>query len=161
MKILVVDDELFLANALCDYLVQDGHTCAARGSGREALQYASEKRPEVVITDFNMPEMNGIELLRELHTRHPEIRGIILTAFADVENAIEAVNAGVTAYYRKPLDLQALRDGLARVAEEIARGERNRLRQESLKQECARLRASLSTLEHMLNQVRQQRPTEN
>lgn len=154
MNILVVDDEMFLADALCDFLKQEGYQCEAKGSGQEALHLMAEERPEVVITDFNMPGMTGIELLEQIKKGHPETKVLILTGFADVDNAIEAVNYGATAYFRKPLNREKLLETLKTIAHQIALEKKAFFHQESLKKECSRLRSSLQTLEHMLSQYK-------
>jgi YesN/AraC family two-component response regulator len=154
MKILVVDDELFLANALCEYLSQEGYDCVPAGSGSEALDLVTQHDPDVVITDFNMEGMTGIQLLQLLRGKDPEIRVIILTGFPDIENAIEAVNYGATAYFRKPLELDELLTTLKEISQTIATEKKRKFYQDSLKKECSRLRTSLSALEHMLNQYK-------
>ena len=108
MKILITDDEQVIRDSLESYLSQDGYECKTCEDGHQALSLIPEMEPEVVITDFNMPGMNGIELLKTIKDRFPEIHVIVLTGFADVDNAINAVNLGAYAFFRKPMNMNEL-----------------------------------------------------
>lgn len=150
MNIIVADDEETIRAALCDYLGREGYGCTTVPGGKEALAALAERKAEVVITDYNMNGMNGIELLGKLREQYPEIKVIILTAFADTENAIAAVNQGAYAYFRKPLKLEELRVVLEKIAAEMSGELKERLRGEALAKEANRLRTSLSSLQHLV-----------
>ncbi len=153
MKIIVVDDDDIIRAALCDYLSREGYGCTVVPSGEAALATLAREKAEVVITDYNMLGMNGIELLKVLRAQHPQTQVIIMTGFADTENAIAALNNGAYAYFRKPLNLEELRVVLERiVAEKSAEKSaelKERMRGDAQTKEAHRLRTSLSALQHL------------
>jgi serine phosphatase RsbU (regulator of sigma subunit) len=104
--ILLVDDEPMVTQVLASFLALETEfkvvTCQ---SGPEALQRLSDGPVDVVVSDFLMPGMNGLELLAEVRRRDPEIPRLLLTGYADKENAIRAINeVGLFQYLEKPLD---------------------------------------------------------
>lgn len=105
MKIIITDDEEIMRDCICDYLRQRGYSCKAASSADEALTMVNRYGADIVIADINMPNMNGIELLKIIREQHPEIKVIMLTGFASTKNALEAVNLGAYGFFRKSLDL--------------------------------------------------------
>jgi len=99
--ILVVDDEpgqrQFISGALKEYEI------ITAANGEEASQILLHRSVSLVITDERMPKMSGVELIRWMHSRMPEIPVIVLTAYGSVETAVEAVKAGAEEYLTKPL----------------------------------------------------------
>ena len=105
-KIIVVDDEKVVTSAFKTLLkvegFSDGHFF---NSPLEALEFLKENKPDLVISDFMMPEMNGLEFLTEVKKLYPEVSKILLTGYADKENAIKAINeVGLYRYIEKPWD---------------------------------------------------------
>ena len=107
-RILVVDDEENARIALSTILTRDGYDVASAGNGYEALNYLRGKDVELIITDINMPEMNGMTFLRELNRSHPTCNVIMITAYGEVESYIEAMNLGAFEYINKPVKLEEL-----------------------------------------------------
>lgn len=106
--ILVVDDEDSLRRVLQAQLERRGFNSAVAANGEEAL-YLLEKLPfDLVLTDVRMPRMSGLDLLKRIRTSHPGLPVIMLTAFATVENAVEAMQAGAYHYVTKPVRLEEL-----------------------------------------------------
>ena len=105
-KIVVVDDEKIVTSAFSTLLKVEGFSDAHFfNNPKEALEYLSENTPDLVISDFLMPEMNGLEFLAEVKKIHPEVSRILLTGYADKENAIRAINeVGLYRYIEKPWD---------------------------------------------------------
>ena len=103
-KIVVVDDDKVITSALSTLLKVEGFSDAHFfNSPIEALEFLKENTPELVISDFLMPEMNGLEFLSEVKKLYPEVSKIILTGYADKENAIRAINEiGLYRYIEKP-----------------------------------------------------------
>jgi DNA-binding NtrC family response regulator len=101
-SILIVDDEPAQCQFLGGSLEKDYSTVSA-ANGREATQLLSRRSFDLVITDERMPEMGGIELIRWIRERMPEIPVIVLTAYGSVETAVEAMNLGAQEYLTKPL----------------------------------------------------------
>ena len=105
-KIVVVDDEKIVTSAFKTLLkvegYNDGHFF---NSPKEALVFLKDNPPDIVISDFMMPEMNGLEFLTEVKKMYPEVSKILLTGYADKENAIRAINeVGLYRYIEKPWD---------------------------------------------------------
>ncbi len=117
-RILVVDDERPLTALLCRILTQAGYQVKPADSGIKALGIIGDFSPNLVITDLKMPDISGLDLLKKVRSERPEIDFIILTAYATVENAVEAMKQGALDYLIKPLkDPDELRMAVARVVE--------------------------------------------
>ena len=103
-KIVIVDDEKMFTSALKVLLKVEGFTDGhVFNSPKEALVFLKENKPDLVISDFMMPEMNGLEFLTEVKKLYPEVSKILLTGYADKENAIRAINEiGLYRYIEKP-----------------------------------------------------------
>jgi len=117
--IMLVDDEPMVTQVLASFLeLETDYEVITCASGAEALEQMSAKPVDVMVSDFLMPGMNGLELLAEVGRRDPEIPRLMLTGYADKENAIRAINeVGLFQYLEKPLDnaqfLLALKNALA------------------------------------------------
>ena len=103
-KLVVVDDEKIVTSAFSTLLKVEGFSDAHFfNSPLEALEFLKENTPDIIISDFLMPEMNGLEFLAEAKNLHPEVSRILLTGYADKENAIRAINeVGLYRYIEKP-----------------------------------------------------------
>ena len=118
--IVVVDDEKIVTSAFKTLLMVEGYTNAHFfNNPLEALKFLETNRPDLVISDFLMPEMNGLEFLIKVKELYPEVSKIILTGYADKENAINAINdAGIYKYLEKPWNnddlLINIRNGIER-----------------------------------------------
>ncbi len=107
-RILVVDDEQNARNALRTLLGEEGYEIAEAADGEEALAKIAELDPAVVLTDMRMPKMDGITLIKKAREAGSEAAFVMMTAFASVQAAVEAMKAGAENYLTKPLDLQAV-----------------------------------------------------
>ncbi|MDD2500679.1 MAG: response regulator [Geobacter sp.] len=108
-RILVVDDEENTRLALTRLLSREGYEVHTAANGQEALSCLRNSPAELIITDLNMPEMNGLTFLRELNREYPTSNVIMITAFGEVESYLEALNLGAFEYLNKPLRLEELR----------------------------------------------------
>ncbi len=108
-KILIVDDEENARIGLVKLLYQDGYQAEAVANGVEALEYLGKNMIDLIITDINMPEMNGLVFLRELSQLYPEIRVIMITAYGGVGSYLESMNLGALEYLNKPVKVEKLR----------------------------------------------------
>ncbi|MCX7918853.1 MAG: response regulator [bacterium] len=108
-NILVVDDEESILDAL--YFGLSDSECEVKVSRnpQEALQVIDNSHVDLTVTDIRMPEMDGLTLLKEIKKRHPETAVIILTAFGAIDSAVEAMRAGATYYFTKPVNINQLR----------------------------------------------------
>ncbi len=114
-RILVVDDEENARIALSKILAREGYEVASAGNGLEALNYLRSRDVELIITDINMPEMNGMTFLKELNRTHPSSNVIMVTAYGEVESYIEAMNLGAYEYINKPVKVDELKKIIGRI----------------------------------------------
>ncbi|MFN5496606.1 MAG: sigma-54-dependent transcriptional regulator [bacterium] len=101
-KVLVVDDKELMRDSVAAILSRKGHTVLTAPDARAALARISEKRPECVVTDLQMPGMNGLELLEEIRKIDAELPVVFMTAFGSIETAVEAMRKGAFDYVTKP-----------------------------------------------------------
>ncbi len=119
-KIVVVDDEKIVTSAFKTLLKVEGFSDAAFfNNPLDAVEYLKTNAPDLVVSDFLMPEMNGLEFLTEVKKLYPEVSMILLTGYADKENAIRAINeVGLYKYIEKPWDnddlLMNIKNGIER-----------------------------------------------
>ncbi len=118
--IIIVDDEEIVLSSLSSFLnLETEYTIKTFTSAKEAIGFISENEIDLVISDYLMPEMDGISFLSRVRDISPEVPRIILTGYADKENAIKAINeVGLFQYIEKPWDnddlLIIIRNGLER-----------------------------------------------
>jgi response regulator RpfG family c-di-GMP phosphodiesterase len=115
---LIVDDEAPLRQVLMHLMRGDGFDCAEAANGRDALAYLADHRVTLVISDLRMPQMDGIELLREIRARYPDTAVVMITAVADVDVAVKCLAIGAMDYLTKPFHLEEVR---ARVTQALER----------------------------------------
>lgn len=114
-KILVVDDEDALRTILSAELSGEGYDVATAADGVEAVAMLQKNRYHLVLLDIRMPNMNGFEVLKVIKEKHPGTKVIMLTAFADLKNAIESKKLGAEDFVSKPYDLVDLLTTIERV----------------------------------------------
>ena len=108
-RILVVDDEENLCAFMKLMLAKEGYDVTTTVSAHEALDLLSDDGMDLVFTDLMMPEMNGLDLVRKLRELRPETECVVMTAFASVDSAIEALKLGAADYITKPFNLEELK----------------------------------------------------
>ncbi|MFV3406105.1 sigma-54-dependent transcriptional regulator [Pseudomonas sp. NY15463] len=108
IKVLLVEDDRVLRQALVDTLEIGGFAHRAVGSAEEALQAVGQEAFSLVVSDVNMPGMDGHQLLAQLGRNHPELPVLLMTAHAAVERAVEAMRQGAVDYLVKPFEPRAL-----------------------------------------------------
>ncbi|HKV55779.1 MAG TPA: sigma-54 dependent transcriptional regulator [Candidatus Binataceae bacterium] len=106
-KILIVDDEKNIRAGLMTFFVSCGYEVIGAESGARALELLSAA-PDLVLTDYRMAELNGLELLQEIKRRRPDTSVILMTAYATVENAVAAIKSGAFDYITKPFTLDRI-----------------------------------------------------
>lgn len=109
IKILVVDDERGLCAGIQEALKREGYVVDAANDGSTALKMVGERLYNLVVTDMKMPEMSGLQLLKEAKQKSRDTQFILMTAYGTVESAVEAMKEGAYDYLSKPLDMQRLR----------------------------------------------------
>ena len=119
-QILVVDDDRSSVDVITEVLKREGHQLFVADGGRAAIQILERKRIDLVITDLQMPDMNGMSLLKHISNQHTHTQVIILTGFGTIDSAVEAMSAGAFNYLQKPIDLNVLRSTTAGALERRA-----------------------------------------
>src|SRR4051794_28345898 len=103
-RILIADDQEMMRDSLAGILAREGHEVVATGDGATAVGRLQGARFDLLITDLKMPKMTGIELLTEAKRLRPEMPVVLMTAFASVNTAVEAMKLGAYDYIQKPFD---------------------------------------------------------
>jgi DNA-binding NtrC family response regulator len=131
-RLLVVDDELNIRGALAKILEKAGHAVSVAESGDAALGSLDEVPFDLIITDLKMVGTSGLEVLRAAKQHQPEAEVIMLTAYATVQSAVDAMKAGAYDYLTKPIDPERLLHVAAKALEYKAlRGEVRQLREQA------------------------------
>jgi len=107
-RILVVDDELIVRNSLKEWLETEGFFIDSAESGDDAVNMLSQDTYHLMLTDIKMPGMDGVELLKKAKEANPELTVVMMTAYATVETAVEAMKIGALDYLVKPFDPENL-----------------------------------------------------
>jgi DNA-binding NtrC family response regulator len=139
MRVLIVDDEPVLQDVLSTLLRREGFQVVQALTAAEALRQAEEQEVDLVLLDLMLPDRPGIEVLRELKTRDPEMVVVVITAYSSVETAITAMREGAFHYIPKPFKNQ-----------EVVLTVRKGLDQRRLQVENRSLRQRLSGLENLV-----------
>jgi DNA-binding response OmpR family regulator len=125
LKILLVDDDPWIQNLLCDYLAHDGHALTAAGTAGEALEILRSTPIDLVLLDYHLPDLNGFQVLHRLRRDHPRLAVMLLTADRTLAEELEKVHTGALACFFKPIDLDQLSESLAiyaRLARRVTEG---------------------------------------
>ncbi|MCB0276620.1 MAG: sigma-54-dependent Fis family transcriptional regulator, partial [Calditrichaeota bacterium] len=153
LNILLIDDEASQLTSLKSFLSRRGHTVFTAQSGPAGLGIAQSEAIDLVLSDFRMPEWDGLTVLGKLKALNPDIDVVIVTAFGNVEDAVDIMKAGAYDYISKPIDLSELENLLDRVREKRYLVAENRLLKKQL-QEKFRFEAIVSQsgeMESVLN----------
>jgi len=116
IQVLIVDDEVRFARNVSRLLDTGRFDVSVAHNGLDALEVMHKTRPDVVVLDIRMPEMDGIETLLAMKNLNPEIQVIILTGHADVETGIMAIREGAFDYLFKPCDMELLKEKIFQAA---------------------------------------------
>ncbi len=116
MKILLIDDEALLLQEVAAILSESGHVCRCSSNGKAGLEEALRFLPDVVLCDLTMPELNGLQVLRQLRKELPQTEVVIITAFGSMESAISAFREGACDYLLKPIIFEDILNKLGRIA---------------------------------------------
>ena len=116
-RVLIVDDEPSVVEVFQEFLASHGYTLTLAASGEEAVRRLPEIRPDVILTDLNLPGLSGLEVMRAAKGVDPEVCVVVVTGYASASTAIDALRQGAYDYVTKPFDLddvfQIVERGLA------------------------------------------------
>lgn len=138
ISILIVDDEDSVRDSLLNWFLEDGYEVEAAENAKKALQLLEERNFNIILADIKMPGMDGLELHRRIRSLNRETIVIIMTAFASVETAVQALKDGAFDYVTKPFDPDDLSHLIRNAASQIA-----------LKNENQALKERVTTLEEV------------
>jgi DNA-binding NtrC family response regulator len=116
LAILVVDDDKDVCEYLQDFLTADGYWVACVNDPTQAIDTMREREYHVAVLDLMMPKLSGIDLLEQIRKVDDDIAVIILTGYPSLETATASIEHEVSAYIRKPFNIDDFRDALARIA---------------------------------------------
>ena len=131
--ILIIEDEAVQRETLMGFLRKRGHEVEGVASGPEGLARLRERPVDLILTDYRMPEMSGLEVLRTAKEINPEVAVVVITAYGTVENAVEAMKKGAWDFIAKPIDLDELELMVKRALERQALISENRALREQLR----------------------------
>jgi signal transduction histidine kinase/CheY-like chemotaxis protein len=117
-SILVVDDEQIVLSLVEDTLTDDGYDVVTTLSANEAIELVKSHQFDFILTDIRMPEMNGIELVKEIHKISPTAGIIFMTGYANLDTAKQAIKEGAYDYIMKPFELSEIRQAISRAVEQ-------------------------------------------
>jgi two-component system nitrogen regulation response regulator NtrX len=106
--ILIVDDEKSICKSLGSILIDEGYEILTAGSGEEAMKVIEEDPPQLVILDIWLPGIDGIETLKMIKSRYPQIRVIMISGHGTIETAVKATKLGAFDFFEKPLSMEKI-----------------------------------------------------
>jgi DNA-binding NtrC family response regulator len=119
--LVIVDDEQGILDVISRFAERAGFEVAVCSRGKEAIALIQARRPDLVMVDLRMPEVGGLDILRAIRDVDAHCQAVLMTGYASVDTAVEAVKLGAMDYLTKPLDFGRLDAMLASVREEIER----------------------------------------
>jgi two-component system response regulator AtoC len=135
LRLLIIDDEPPLLDLLRRYLGRQGYEVETAESGEEALTLVDTFGPDVVLTDVRMPKMGGLDLLATLQAKGNEATVIVMSAYGNVDDALEAIKAGAYDYVQKPFKHDEIVLTLRKAEEREALRRENRALREEIRKE--------------------------
>ena len=114
-RILVADDDAVTCQLMSEVLSRDGSTVIGETDPRRALARAAEEHIDLAIVDVQMPDLDGLALLRTLRGRSPDLPVVIMTAFGSIQTAVDAIAYGAVDYVSKPMNVEEIRATVQRV----------------------------------------------
>lgn len=109
-KVVIVDDEPYMVDFLQRALEKRGYSTESFTESPKALEYIKSNQTDLVLSDYKMPDMLGIELLEKVKSAHPEMGVIIMTAYGTIESAVKALKLGAADYITKPFSIEDIYD---------------------------------------------------
>jgi len=161
-KVLIVDDEKVAMKNLEHVMKKEGYAVTATQSGGNALALLEKQAFDVVLTDLRMEKVDGMQILKRCRENHPDTEVILITGFATLESAVEAMKHGAFFYIAKPYRLDEVRKVVAEALEKTRLKRENRSLREQVESYQGRVRILTqdSHMQHLLDMARQVAPTD-
>ncbi|MEW8102173.1 MAG: sigma-54 dependent transcriptional regulator [Candidatus Thiodiazotropha endolucinida] len=157
MHILVVDDEAAIRQVLAEQLTRSRHTVEQADCGEEALKMLQSSDFDVCICDLRLPDLDGIEVIRRCRVKEMEIAFLMITAFASVDTAIEAMKLGAYDYLMKPVQLEDVLIRLDHIADIVRLRDENRYLRKMVESDAGSdtlgLSAPMRKIQTLINKV--------
>lgn len=125
-KVAIIDDEPLIVEGLCRTMPWEKWHCQLAGfayNGKEGMEMIRKERPDIIISDINMPELDGLKMIAGLKSEFPDMQLIILTGYREFEYAREAISLGVARFLLKPSKMSELEEALDEVTRRLAQSE--------------------------------------
>lgn len=152
MKILFVDDDKDILNSLKRQMRKEDFQVVTANSGKDALSILEKESFPVIVSDERMPEMSGVELLKQVKKIYPDSIRMILSGYADSKTIIDAINQGeIYRFIAKPWDIDDLKNSLYLALDKWTHREKNKSYLEKIIEENKKLKKRLSYRESKLN----------
>ena len=119
--LVVIDDEQGILDVISRFAQRAGYEVIACSSGRDAVVQLQTRRADLVMVDLRMPDLGGLDVLRAIREIDPRCQAVLMTGYASVETAVEAIKLGASDYLSKPLDFARLEQLLAGVRDDLER----------------------------------------
>jgi len=123
VSLLVVDDEQIVLDSIIKHLKKDKYEIHTATNAREALDFFAETPADIVLTDLMMPEIDGLELMKEIKSRSPNTPVIMITGYATINTALQATQLGAFDYIAKPFTKSELKSVIQRAANVIEKAD--------------------------------------
>ena len=119
--LVVIDDEQGILDVVSRFAQRAGYEAIACSNGRDAIAQLQTRRADLVMVDLRMPDLGGLDVLRAIREIDPRCQAVLMTGYASVETAVEAIKLGASDYLSKPLDFTRLEQLLAGVRDDLER----------------------------------------
>jgi DNA-binding NtrC family response regulator len=162
IRILVVDDEKIAVKNLEHILKKEGYTVVGTESGSNALKLLEEKQFEVVLTDLRMEKVDGLHILKKCRELQPDTEVIMITGYATLESAVEAMKKGAFHYIAKPFKLDLVRNIVKEAAEKVRLKQENRTLRDQIENFHGKVKIITqdTTMQRLLETAKQISPTD-
>ncbi|MFH2137017.1 MAG: diguanylate cyclase [Candidatus Omnitrophota bacterium] len=151
-NILLVDDEKVIRETLCSILIEDGYRVSTAKSGKEAVALSKESNFDLVILDLKLPDIGGLQVLRDIKGYQPDICAVLITAYPTTESAIMAIQEEAYEYITKPFDISHVKLVIKRGIEEKQLAFENKKLLNNLQDEKEKLETMLH-IGHLMSSI--------
>ncbi len=160
VRILLVDDEAAILESLGRLIERDGHFVVSARSAEEAVSILQHERIDVVVTDLRLPRLSGLDLLRTVKRSHPDVEVILMTAYGQIEDAVEAMKEGAYDFLPKPVKKAALMKTVEKAMERRRLIRENRDLRAQLNLSLPELVGNSPAFQNFMEVIRQAAPSE-